>query len=239
MRGPGRRRSLHGVPAIADGSLCLVADVGCGGSTARRSWAAHRHEVWATAHDLWSSQVLYSVDMRSGSDDCSFCAWDLRAPTSRPAFRDATSHSAGVCSIRSSPLCEHVVATGSYDEAVRYFDVRRPSAPTLVQSTALGGGAWRLRWHPRDASLLLVAAMHAGFAVLRNGAVTETYTEHKSLAYGADWHQGLLPEASQEPGAASDEQPVLAKASCLVATCSFYDRALHLWEPHTIAWLHT
>eukprot|EP00850_Spirogloea_muscicola_P003729 SM000015S01229 [mRNA] locus=s15:659781:660020:- [translate_table: standard] len=79
--------------------------------------------------------------------------------------------------------------------------------------------------------------MHAGFAVLRDGTVTETYTEHKSLAYGADWYQGLLPEAPQVP--ASDEQPVPAKASCLIATSSFYDRALHLWEPHTVAWLHT
>eukprot|EP00850_Spirogloea_muscicola_P003728 SM000015S01228 [mRNA] locus=s15:660817:661673:- [translate_table: standard] len=44
---------------LADGSLCLVADVGCGSPTAHRSWAAHRHEVWAAAHDLWSPQVLY------------------------------------------------------------------------------------------------------------------------------------------------------------------------------------
>lgn len=98
----------------------------------------------------------------------------------------------------------------------------------------IGGGAWRVKWHPspgRKADLL-VACMHDGFKVLRmsedllaptaspsepGSQSYETlvrFDEHASLAYGADW--------SYADGH-SDEKS-------LVASCSFYDHTLHTWR---------
>ena len=130
---------------------------------------------------------------------------------------------------------------------------RYTSAFKLPQ-TSTGGGNWRLRWHPRDPSLLLAACMYRGFAVLRAEAaeaggpsatrchdavitpdpatctgldswepsvieVVERYEAHGSIAYGADWCRGPARNRN-EP-----------KHLNLVATCSFYDRLLHLWSP--------
>ena len=103
-----------------------------------------------------------------------------------------------------------------------------PIPPTHDPQINTGGGNWRLKWHPRDATLLLAACMYKGVALLRadnaGGSswssleVAEEYAGHGSIAYGADWFRGggraMMP---------------------LVATCSFYDRLLHLWSPAAAA----
>lgn len=106
---------------------------------------------------------------------------------------------------------------------------------TQLQAST-GGGNWRLKWHPRDPTLLLAACMYNGIAILRatpsstdGGSceeagfsqveVVEEYKGHGSIGYGADWHFGF------GPGAAG------AQSRSLAATCSFYDRLLHLWTP--------
>jgi diphthamide biosynthesis protein 7 len=109
--------------------------------------------------------------------------------------------------------------------------------PLVSAEVGTGGGAWRLKWHPRRPQLLLAACMYAGFAVLRASAawdglqLASTYTGHDSIGYGADWWWGgggggggeaaaaVQPEAQSPPGEA-----------WLVATASFYDRRLHLWS---------
>jgi diphthamide biosynthesis protein 7 len=91
-----------------------------------------------------------------------------------------------------------------------------------------GGGNWRLKWCPHDHHVLLAACMYNGLAVLRADdsysslSLVEEYKGHGSIAYGADWFRG-----QPEGGAAAGR--------CLVATCSFYDRLLHLWSPDTRA----
>jgi diphthamide biosynthesis protein 7 len=109
----------------------------------------------------------------------------------------------------------------SYDNTVTLFDARNSYTP--LTKIDVGGGAWRVKWHPCSARKndLLVACMHDGFKVVSfsldlpnvHGEIVRRFDAHESLAYGADW--------SFDP----QEDPMT-----LIATCSFYDHKLHLWN---------
>lgn len=122
--------------------------------------------------------ILYS-----GADDCTFKGWDTRARCSSscnggdgcsgalaPAFSNRRAHGAGVCCISSHPRRPHLLATGSYDERARLWDVRMLQRPVEACAVAAGGGVWRLKWHPRDDGRLLAACMYGGCALLQAGA---------------------------------------------------------------------
>lgn len=184
----------------------------------RQSWPAHEYEVWAVLFDALQSQVLYT-----GSDDCSFCCWDLRQNSSSSAvFRNAKSHKMGVCCVAQCPSDPNMLLTGSYDEFLRVWDMRCISRPIMENSLCLGGGVWRLKYHPLIGGLVLAACMHGGFAIVKIDGesinILETYNKHDSLAYGADWQRGDCMEDGDKSG-------------LLVATCSFYDRLLKIWKP--------
>ena len=67
----------------------------------------------------------------SGGDDCHFKGWDLRQPASA-TFCNCKAHSAGVCCIAPHPSKPHVVATGSYDDQARIWDLRNTAAPVCT-----------------------------------------------------------------------------------------------------------
>jgi diphthamide biosynthesis protein 7 len=241
-------------PAIAasqsDGTL-QVWRLAQGSARLRRvaSWRAHAYpggapaEAWITAFDAFSPHVLLS-----GADDARLLAWDLRADPSGegPAQRaPRAEHGAGVTAAQSHPHLPHALATGSYDGVVRLWDARRlGSGPVARWRPALGaeGGVWRLKWHPaaEKRGWLLAACMRGGAHVLcvgRAGAGTHdpgtgkegvrvraaaSYTKHESMAYGADWVRS---------GGREDAR----SGSALLLTCSFYDRALHLWRAEGLA----
>ena len=116
---------------------------------------------------------------------------------------------------------------------VRLFDTRKPLVPLVT--AAVGGGAWRVKWHPSPARVhdLLVACMHDGLKVVRfdfgwggddlaaavsssvqPSEVAKRFDEHESLAYGVDWS---FADDGKEGGT-------------LIASASFYDHTLHLWR---------
>lgn len=181
------------------------------------TWAAHDAEIWMCAFDAWNKDVLFS-----GADDCVLKVWDLRAGTDVPCALNRKTHTMGVCCMQSSPHREHVLATGSYDEKVRLWDMRNLSIPTLTQDVDVGGGVWRVKWHPKDPALLLTAAMHGGFVIIEADAEDSCSIKAKwpgTLGYGADWYRGDVGRSCSS--GAMD-------GLSLAGTCSFYDRIFQL-----------
>lgn len=175
---------------------------------------------------VWTACFAGDSDDRvvlSGGDDAMCKLWDIRC-TTRPAHV-LKDFEAGVTVVSTHPRKTHFVAVGSYDESVAVYDIRSPSKPLLKES--FGGGIWRIQWHPIDDNRLLLAAMHGGCRAVQlseswSAATADTpcvqsvkeFTEHKSMAYGADWlvcgKGGAYYEAA--------------------ASCSFYDQAAYLWD---------
>ncbi|WVW80033.1 hypothetical protein I302_102006 [Kwoniella bestiolae CBS 10118] len=188
------------------------------------TWKAHDYEPWITSFDNWDSNTVWS-----GGDDCKLKRWDIRE-TFRPTFVNK-NFDAGVTTIASSPHTEHLLAVGSYDEILRIFDTRSPLTP--LTTIHLGGGIWRTKFHPSSERKkhILNACMHDNFKIVNlpnsiinlqsssnsdegRGEIITTFEDHESLAYGVDWSR--LPSDSC--------------GETLVASCSFYDHAMHLWR---------
>ncbi|KAF9231705.1 WD40-repeat-containing domain protein [Melanogaster broomeanus] len=212
------------IVSLSNGSLTLLKPSSQGELAISDNWHAHDHEPWIAAWDYWNTSVIYS-----GGDDLKMKGWDERQGFDQPTFVNKR-FDAGVTTIQSHPHIEHLIAVGSYDNKVRLFDTRKPLKPLL--DVDVGGGAWRVKWHPSAERQgdLLVACMHDGFKVVRFGLgnasdepsliaegayeIVKRFDEHESLAYGVDWSFGQRSGGKET----------------LIASCSFYDCALHLWS---------
>ncbi|KAJ2715595.1 hypothetical protein H4R19_001117 [Coemansia spiralis] len=205
----GQAATASIVTSHSDGSIQLV-ELTNAGVVVSSQWQGHDLEAWIAAFDYWQPSVVYT-----GGDDARLKGWDLRSGPGTHTV-NLGRHQAGVCSIQSSLHRPHILATGSYDENVFVWDTRAMRAP--LAECNVGGGVWRLKWHPETVDRLLVGAMYNGFHVLTvDPAVVDvavSFADHKSIAYGADWCQ----TAPSVP------------AGWLVGTCSFYDHTVHLWR---------
>ncbi|KAI4821380.1 hypothetical protein KUCAC02_029314 [Chaenocephalus aceratus] len=211
----GRMDSNDVRVVCSDSAGCVsVLSLAEGALVSLSQWKAHDFEAWISAFSYWDTQLVYS-----GGDDCKLRGWDLRAGPACPTFT-SKRHSMGVCSIHSSPHREHILATGSYDEQVLLWDGRNMRQP--LSETPLGGGVWRLKWHPTHEQLLLAACMHNDFHILHcqqaleasGGAcpVVASYILHNSLAYGADWSHLSLEEAAPCSNVAAEPKESLTES---------------------------
>ncbi len=188
-------------------------------------------EVWTACFANNKNYNTYTDTVLSGGDDCILKVWDLRTCSIsgvRPSPVSMNkSFEAGVTAVAYHPSLEHIFAVGSYDEKIRIWDMRRvgPGVEPLAEVN-VGGGVWRIKWHPTIKERILVGAMHGGCRVVMvpglnleedDGTqsisieITKDFTGHKSMAYGADWLHG--------------HNHIEAAASC-----SFYDRQAFIWD---------
>ena len=208
------------------------------------SW--HAHDMFTAPAEVWSAcfHGENQNSILSCGDEGSLKVWDTRS-TSRP-MQVLKPFEAGVTCVSPHPVHEHLVAFGSYDETVCLFDLRYvgQTKKSLLHTKKLGGGIWRLKWHPYEKGRLLAGAMHGGCSVLQvrgldavfvedldrgtissvystsdstmSARVTKKFTEHESMAYGADWLVCKHPTREGYFEAAG--------------SCSFYDKAAFLWD---------
>ncbi|XP_078691350.1 diphthine methyltransferase-like isoform X1 [Branchiostoma floridae x Branchiostoma belcheri] len=223
----GRQQSSEPAVISSDSqgqlTLCQVPPTATGINIVSQ-WKAHDFEAWICAFNYWEPTTVYS-----GGDDCKLKGWDTRTPCTHPTFV-SKAHDMGVVSIHSNCHQEHRLATGSYDEHVLLWDTRNMRGP--VADVHVGGGVWRLKWHHVNKDLLLAACMHNGFHILNlskltadgdDPSVVASYMEHQSLAYGVDWCRQTISSAQMSTPSATPGKPLLA-------SCSFYDHSLQLWE---------
>ncbi|RIA81146.1 WD40-repeat-containing domain protein, partial [Glomus cerebriforme] len=199
------------VVSQSDGNIVILSVDNKFGIHETNKWVAHDFEAWIAAFNYWDTNLVYT-----GGDDCFFKGWDLRMNPSIPLF-SSKKHQAGVCSIQSNQHSEHRLITGSYDEHILLWDTRSMKRP--IYDYNIGGGVWRLKWHPTRKDYFLAACMHNGFHVIKvdddvTMKTTRSFMKHESLAYGVDWNY-------------SDQWN---NKNSLIASCSFYDHIIHLWE---------
>lgn len=126
------------------------------------------------------------------------------------------SHEAGVTCLHSNKEKEFVIATGSYDNYLRIWDLRYMKNPKAT--IEMPGTMWRVKWHPYECDRLLTACMLDGVHIVKNCdfsklEIVNSYKGHGSIAYGIDW-------------CFLDRDKIKAvdfNSKDLFASCSFYD----------------
>ena len=196
-------------------------------------WDAHTlfgcpSEVWTCCFAASGStgQCASSNDgtnvVISGGDDCTMKLWDVRSGLTQPVAKVGNAEfEAGVTAVSYHRTKENMFAVGSYDEVVRLYDVRTLKEP--LGRVNVGGGVWRIRWHPSHQGRMLVGAMHGGCRIVNmddfaKPRIESQFTKHESMAYGADW---IGEGSGGKYGFKHGEY---------AASCSFYDRRVCLWK---------
>ncbi|XP_056648191.1 diphthine methyltransferase [Diorhabda sublineata] len=176
------------------------------------SWHGHDFEAWITGFYYWDTNIIFS-----GGDDCLFLKFDKRVG-SQPISKNK-NHGAGVTSFHSNSFKEYLVASGSYDEHVRLWDVRKMKSE--IDTIKMPGTLWRLKWDPFEQNKLLAACMLGGVHILNIDTnnrmdLIASYFEHKNISYGADWSYLDKDECNKFDNV----------GDCIIGSCSFYDHLL-------------
>ena len=172
MRGAPTIGTRAPLRAFGDAALATVgADGGLRVVAARESGELDVTAEADAAHDLEAWAVAFALDeggrvVATGADDAAFKGWDVRSGLDAPVFVNRRAHAAGVTCVAPSPHDAHVIATGSYDDRVRLWDVRNLARPGAVRRRRLRRRVVAAQWHPRAERRVAVAAMGGGVSVL-------------------------------------------------------------------------
>ena len=211
-------------------------------------WNAHNmfgcpSEVWTCSFLKGNTNVVLS-----GADDGTLKSWDVRN-TQRHIHKiggDNAEFEAGVTSISSHPTLDHVFAMGSYDEYVRIYDYRRMDNKEPMAKVHVGGGVWRMKWHPscweddddatttstydrrdNNSGKILVAAMHGGCRIVNIPGLGNSTPDDNNNAV-----EILSQFTAHESMAYGADWISFGKCKeAVAASCSFYDRQAFLWGP--------
>ncbi|KAL3702222.1 hypothetical protein R1sor_020244 [Riccia sorocarpa] len=247
----------------SDGSLSVI-DVGQAEPECISSWDAHGFEAWVVAYDNWKPQILFSGgddsqfccwDLRdtqrpvfrdrrthqmgvcsiqsspllenvlvTGSYDENIRVWDLRM-TYKPLMQAELGLGGGVWRLKwhhrdSGLLLAACMHNGFAVARVGGAEIEVLERYEEHKSLAYGGswyrGDWEQSWSRETGSSPqstdLAGRMLEGLTI-----AGEETGQTKAL-------EEKIPESRGSRG-----------STCLVATCSFYDKALHIWEPKTLA----
>lgn len=189
------------------------------------------YEAWTIHSDIQDNHIFYS-----GGDDCKFKMWDKRSM--EKCFEK--SFDMGICSIASHGSTENLVAFGSYNEKIYFWDKR---SRKIINEINVGGGVWRLNWHEQFPYILSTAAMHGGCKIIKYSK-NRRYTTYKLVWCLKAFFKLKISYFSKE----LKMKFFLILAEILfsylhhqsmvygidvdynrVASCSFYDRSLQLW----------
>ena len=211
-------------------------------------WNAHNmfgcpSEVWTCSFLKGNTNVVLS-----GADDGTLKSWDVRN-TQRHIHKiggDNAEFEAGVTSISSHPTLDHVFAVGSYDEYVRIYDYRKMDDKEPMAKVHVGGGVWRIKWHPscweddddatrtstydqrnNNSGKILVAAMHGGCRIVNIPGLGNSTPDDNNNAV-----EILSQFTAHESMAYGADWISFGKCQeAVAASCSFYDRQAFLWGP--------
>jgi diphthine methyl ester acylhydrolase len=178
----------------------------------------------------------------SGGDDCCLKLWDLKQNHSVPLWISSKHFQAGVTSAQWHPHLEHIFAVGSYDQTVSIWDQRNSRQPLCEMDT--GGGVWRIKWAPDNH--LAIASMQGGSGVYQWNPSEESPSPSPSslqiidqqldsnpnrLVYGIDWISCPSTGGEGRGGGVRGEEAGAASARpWKIATCSFYDNLIQVWD---------
>lgn len=172
---------------------------------------------------IWSLYINDGNTFFTGSEDNSIKLWDIRS-NNKPISVNNKSFDSSINSIIKLDIDSNIILTGSYDEKVTFFDLRK--FPTELKQIKTEHSTWDIKQtksHKGD-NLLLMASIYEGFNIwsidsslnmihkLRLPLTKEEDKYHRSIVYGIDIKQ--------------------RKDSVEILSCSFYDNLIMHWNYH-------
>lgn len=152
------------------------------------TFQGHAKEVYEVSPSPQNPALCFSC-----SGDGTWRVWDRRTSgNGRPAALQAIAHQGQiVLTIDANKYDMNIFATGSVDQTIKLWDVRRPEREVVVMPRGHEGAVRRVRFSPHVRSLLASSGYDFRVCVwdlARQGRpLTHRYEQHREFVVGLDW----------------------------------------------------